>query len=104
MMIYLVVETFRTECKGFIWHTEYIHTVKSFTNREDACNFIYNNYRKIREKKNVRSAEFSDCKYGAHSEYLFEDEVHKTRHRVFHTLQPIELEQKEVSLNVLEAW
>lgn len=51
MMIYLVVETFRTECKGFIWHTEYTHTVKSFTNREDACNFIYNNYRKFVRKR-----------------------------------------------------
>lgn len=105
-MIYLVIETFQTEGKDYVWRTEYNHVVKSFITRDAACNYIYSIYRKACKKKNVRSAEFSDCKYGAHSEYLFENEVRKLKHRVYHTLQEIELEGEEALKDVLslDSW
>lgn len=95
MMICLVIETFQTEGKNYAWYTEYDHVVKAFATRDAACNYIYSIYRKACKQKNVQFAEFSDCKHGAHSEYLFENEVRKSKHRVYHTLQEIELEGKE---------
>lgn len=99
-MIYLVIETFQTECKDYAWRTEYNHVVKAFITRDAACNYIYNIYRKACEQKNVRFAEFSDCKHGAYSKYLFENEIRKSKHRVYHTLQEIELEGEEISQDV----
>lgn len=93
-MIYLVIETFQTEGKDYVWRTEYSYAVKSFTTRDGACDCIYNIYRKACKQKNVQSAEFSDSKHGAHSEYLFENEIRKSKHRVYHTLQEIELEEE----------
>ena len=99
-MIYLVIEAFQTEDKNYVWQTEYDHVVKSFITRDAACNYIYSIYRKACKQKNVRSAEFSDCKHGAYSKYLFENEIRKSKHRVYHTLQEIELEGEEALQDV----
>lgn len=100
MMIYLVIETFQTEGKDHAWYTEYNHVVKSFTTRDAACDYIYGIYRKACKQKNIRFVEFSDGEDGAHSKYLFENEIRKSKHRVYHTLQEIELEGEEASKDV----
>ena len=98
--IYLIVETFRTQGKDLIWRTEYSHAVESFTTRDDACDYIYNIYREARKQKGVRFAKFSDTETGAYSEYFFENEIRKLKHKVCHSLQPIELTGEEAPQDV----